>query len=49
MANVEEICAQWQDVRNGLIKEVELIPENHFDFQAAPETRSVIETPSSHR
>lgn len=43
MASVEEICGQWQDVRNGLIKEVELIPGDQFEFRAAPETRSVIE------
>jgi len=43
MATVEEICGQWQDVRNGLIKEVELIPEEQRQFRATPETRSVIE------
>src|SRR5438874_496137 len=43
MATVEEICRQWQDVRNGLIKEVELIPEEQLQFRATPETRSVIE------
>jgi uncharacterized damage-inducible protein DinB len=43
MASVEEICGQWQDVRNGLIKEVELIPDDRLEFRAAPETRSVIE------
>jgi uncharacterized damage-inducible protein DinB len=43
MATVEEICDQWQDVRNGLIKEVELIPTEQLHFRAAPETRSVME------
>lgn len=43
MASVEEIRGQWQDVRNGLIREVELIPGDRLDFRAAPETRSVIE------
>ena len=43
MASVEEICGQWQDVRNGLIKEVHLIPAEQFGFRAAPETRSVVE------
>ena len=43
MASVEEICGQWQDVRNGLIKEAELIPAEQFEFRAAPETRSVIQ------
>ena len=43
MTRVEQICDQWQDVRNGLIKEVELIPAEQFDFRAAPETRSILE------
>jgi len=43
MATVEQIFEQWQDVRNGLIKEVELIPEEQFGFRATPETRSVLE------
>ena len=43
MTSVEQICEQWQDVRNGLIKEVELIPAEQFGFRAAPDTRSVLE------
>lgn len=43
MSSVEEICGQWQDVRNGLIREVEMIPSEQFEFRAAPETRSVKE------
>ena len=43
MPTIEQICEQWQDVRNGLIKEVELVPAEQFGFRAAPETRSVIE------
>lgn len=43
MATVEQIFEQWQDVRNWLIKEVELIPEEQFGFRATPETRSIIE------
>ncbi len=43
MANAEQICEQWQDVRNGLIKEAELIPAEQFVFRASAETRSVIE------
>jgi uncharacterized damage-inducible protein DinB len=43
MTRVEQICEQWQDVRNGLIKEVELIPAVQFEFRAAAETRSVLE------
>lgn len=43
MATVELVCDQWQDVRNGLIKEVELIPAEQMSFRAAPESRSIIE------
>ena len=43
MSKVESICEQWQDVRNGLIKEAEQIPEEQLTFSPAPETRTVIE------
>jgi uncharacterized damage-inducible protein DinB len=43
MATVELVCEQWQDVRNGLIKEVELVPAEQMSFRAAPESRSIIE------
>jgi uncharacterized damage-inducible protein DinB len=43
MSKVEGICEQWQDVRNGLIKEVELIPADQMGFKPAPESRTVIE------
>ena len=43
MASAEQVCEQWQDVRNGLIKEVEQIPGEQMGFKPAPETRSVIE------
>lgn len=43
MANTERICEQWQDVRNGLIKEAELIPAEQMGFKPAPESRTVIE------
>ena len=43
MANAEQVCEQWQDVRNGLIKEVELIPADQMGFKPASESRSVIE------
>ena len=43
MSKVEGIGEQWQDVRNGLIKEVELIPDDKMGFKPAPESRSVIE------
>lgn len=43
MSKVERICEQWQDVRNGLIKEVELIPSEQMNFKPAPESRTAIE------
>src|SRR5262245_4351953 len=43
MANLEEVLAQWQDVRDGLIKEVDLFPADRLDFRAAAETRTVLE------
>ena len=43
MSKVEGICEQWQDVRDGLIKEVELIPSEQMGFKPAPESRTAIE------
>lgn len=43
MSRVENVCEQWQDVRNGLIKEVEQIPAEQMGFRPAPESRTVIE------
>ncbi|HKE03228.1 MAG TPA: DinB family protein [Blastocatellia bacterium] len=43
MAKIEEFLSQWRDAREGLIKEVERIPEDNLDFRAAAETRSVLE------
>jgi uncharacterized damage-inducible protein DinB len=43
MSKVEAVCEQWQDVRNGLIKEVELIPAEQMGFKPAPESRTAIE------
>jgi uncharacterized damage-inducible protein DinB len=43
MAKIEEFLSQWNDVREGLIKEVERIPEDKLDFRAVDETRSVLE------
>jgi uncharacterized damage-inducible protein DinB len=43
MSKVDGICEQWQDVRDGLIKEVELIPADQMGFKPAPESRTVIE------
>src|SRR5262249_4314152 len=43
MTKIEEFLSQWHDVREGLIKEVERIPEDKLDFRAAAETRSMLE------
>jgi len=43
MTKTEQVVDQWQDVRNGLIKEVELIPAEQMSFKPAAESRSVIE------
>jgi uncharacterized damage-inducible protein DinB len=43
MSKLEAICEQWHDVRNGLTKEVELIPAEQMGFKPAPESRTVIE------
>jgi uncharacterized damage-inducible protein DinB len=43
MASVDEICEGWQEVRIGLIKEVESIPADQFGFRAAEGSRSVLE------
>ncbi len=43
MTKIEEFLSQWQDSREGLIKEVERVPEDKLDFRAAAETRSVLE------
>jgi uncharacterized damage-inducible protein DinB len=43
MTKIEEFLSQWRDAREGLIKEVERIPEDKLDYRAAAETRSVLE------
>jgi uncharacterized damage-inducible protein DinB len=43
MTKTEQVVDQWQDARNGLIKEVELIPAEKMTFKPAAESRSVIE------
>ena len=43
MSKVEGVCEQWQDVRNGLIKEVEQIPADQMGFKPASESRTIIE------
>ena len=40
---LEETLEAWSDVRNGLIEELENIPDDRFDFRPTPETRSVAE------
>jgi uncharacterized damage-inducible protein DinB len=43
MSRVKALCEQWQDVRNGLIREVEQIPDEQMGFKPAAESRAVIE------
>jgi uncharacterized damage-inducible protein DinB len=43
MSKVERIAEHWQDVRDGLIREVELVPAEQMGFKPAPESRSVLE------
>ncbi len=40
---LDETLEAWFDVREGLIEEVENIPEDRFDFRPTPEVRSVAE------
>ena len=39
--SVENIIESWKEVRSGLIEEANQIPADKFDFQPAPESRSV--------
>ena len=41
--SAQTIIALWKDTRDGLINEVEKIPEDQFSFRATPETRSIAE------
>jgi|SRR5262245_59151035 len=41
--SAEMIIKLWTDVRNGLIDEVEKIPDDQMSFRATPETRSIAE------
>ena len=41
--SAEIIIGLWRDVREGLISEVEKIPDDQFSFRATPETRSIAE------
>jgi uncharacterized damage-inducible protein DinB len=38
---LEEALEAWEDIRDGLIAEVENIPEDRFDFRPGPEMRTV--------
>ena len=40
---LDETLEAWSDVRQGLIEEIENIPEENFDFRPTPEVRSVAE------
>jgi uncharacterized damage-inducible protein DinB len=40
---LDELIDQWKDVRNGLIEEASLIPEDKFNFKASEESRSISE------
>lgn len=40
----KELAAAFRTVRNNTIKIAEEIPENKYDFRAAPDTRSVAQT-----
>jgi len=39
-----ELAASFRTVRNNTVKIAEEIPENKYDFRAAPETRSIAQT-----
>jgi len=41
--SAETAMKSWKDVRNGLIEEVEKIPDDQMEFRATPDTRSVAE------
>jgi uncharacterized damage-inducible protein DinB len=40
---LEETLEGWRDVRQGLIEEVENIPEDRFEFRPTPEVKNVSE------
>lgn len=40
---LEEAIEAWEDVRGGVIEELENIPANQFGFRPTPDTRSVAE------
>jgi uncharacterized damage-inducible protein DinB len=40
---LEEALEAWEDIRDGVIAEVDNIPEDRFAFRPAPDTRTVAE------
>jgi uncharacterized damage-inducible protein DinB len=40
---LEEALEAWEDIRDGLIAELDNIPEDRFNFRPAPDTRTVAE------
>lgn len=40
---LEEVIEAWEGTRDGIVAEVENIPEKQIDFRAAPESRTVAE------
>jgi uncharacterized damage-inducible protein DinB len=40
---LDETLEAWSDVRQGLIEELENVPDDRIDFRPTPETRSVTE------
>src|SRR5688500_17445052 len=41
--SAQTVMKSWKDIRNGLIDEVEKIPDDQMSFRATPDTRSVAE------
>lgn len=41
--SAQTVMKSWKDVRNGLIDEVEKIPDDQMSFRATPDTRSIAE------
>lgn len=40
---LQEILTYWNNVREGFIHELELVPEDKLNFRATPETRTILE------
>src|SRR5687767_15752734 len=41
--SAQTVMKSWKDIRNGLIDEVEKIPDDQMSFRATPDTRSIAE------